>query len=171
MADENQVQNGQDEIAESGGKKSGMIIIILLVALIAAAALVFFVLYPKYKELTGTAEDTEQVQEEEKEKLTEIGQIYKISGLTVNPKNSMGRRFAVFDLALEYSDPLVNDKLNKFQPIILDRLLIYLRSKTIAEYSATDTIDKMRGDMKKLINEVLQEEVITNLYFTRFVLE
>lgn len=171
MAEENLEQNGQDAAVKSSGKKSGMIIIILLVALIAAAALVFFVLYPKYKELAGTAGETEQVQEEDNKNLQEIGQIYKISGLTVNPKNSMGRRFGVFDIALEYNDPLVSDKLNKFQPIILDRLLIYLRSKTVAEYSATDTIDKMREDMKNLINEVLKEEAITNLYFTRFVLE
>lgn len=161
----------QDGNASGGGKKTGLIIIILVVILIVAAVVVFFVLYPKYQELTGTADDTEQVQEEEKEKLPEIGMIYKINGLTVNPKNSMGRRFAVFDLALEYTDPVVNDKLNKFQPIILDRLLIYLRSKTIAEYSETDTVDKMREEMKTIINEVMQEEVIKNMYFTRFVLE
>lgn len=170
MAEENLENNEQNEGNKAGGKKTGLIIIILVVVLLLAAALVFFILYPKYQQLTGTKDETEQVQKEE-EKAAGIGLIYKISGLTVNPKNSMGRRFAVFDLALEYSDPQVNDRLNKFQPIILDRLLIYLRSKTIAEYSAPETIDKMRSEMKKIINEVLQQDIISNLYFTRFVLE
>ena len=170
MAEKNIEKNEQKENNEAGGKKTGLIIIVLVIILIAAAALVFFLLYPKYQQLTGANEETEQVQEEEV-KAPEVGLIYKISGLTVNPKLSMGRRFAVFDLALEYTDPLVNDQLNKFQPIILDRLLIYLRSKTIAEYSATETMDKMREDLKKIINDVLQQEVINNLYFTRFVLE
>ncbi len=176
--------NGQEqteELAEeevsAGSKKTVLIIIILAVMLVAATGVVYFVLYPMYQEMTGVAADSTAdstavlEDEDEDEGLPPLGQIFNMVNLTVNPKGSMGRRYAVIDLAVEYSDPEVGVKLAAYQPVILDGTLKYLRLKTVAEYSAAETMDSMRVDLKDLINDIIGDEAVTNLYFTRYVLE
>ena len=94
----------QEEEQESGGsKKASLLVIILAVMLIVAVGVVCFVLYPMYQEMTGGADSTAKaVVEEPEPKEIVVGKIFKIEGLTVNPKGSMGRRYVIFDIALEY---------------------------------------------------------------------
>ena len=160
----------QEETQAAGSKKSMLIVIILVVSLITALSLVYFVLYPKYQEMTGGADST-LVEEEPEKKEIVVGKLFKIEGLTVNPKNSMGRRFVVLDIVLEYQNEEDELKLNEFRPLIFDALLKYFRSKTVEHYSAQDAMEIMRVEIIVLVNEILPEEIITNLYFTRYMLE
>jgi len=165
-----QEQLEEEAPAASGSKKSMLIIIILAVSLIAALSLVYFVVYPKYQEITGGVDST-AAEEPEEEESAVVGLMYKIEGLTVNPKGSMGRRFVVVDIALEYHTEEGAAILKEFEPLVFDALLKYFRSKTVEEYSAQTAMEMMRVEIISLVNGILPEEIITNMYFTRYMLE
>ncbi len=170
MAELKKNGSGKEEPALPPKKKKGFLFLtIILVQIIAAIALVVFVIYPKFAGSTDPGAD-QQKEAGVKEGNT-LGTLFSISNLTVNPKGSMGRRFAVFEVALEVHDPKAVEKLTAYKPVIVDQFLKYLRSKTIEEYSNVQEMDAIRNDLKNIANSVIQEKVVTNLYFTRYVLE
>ncbi|HHJ53664.1 MAG TPA: flagellar basal body-associated FliL family protein [Caldithrix abyssi] len=166
MAEEEKEQQEQPKKS----KKGMMIAIIIAAQLIVAVLLVVFVIYPRmYPSAPGGEEVKEEQKKEEQGK--KLGPTYTISDLTVNPKGSMGRRFAVFEVVLEVNDPTVIDKLNQNKPVIVDQFLTYLRGKTVAELASLDQMKIIRNDLAEIVNRILDEDAVSNLYFTRFVLE
>ncbi len=159
-----------EEKAKSGGKKSMMLLIVGIVMIVLAAVLVIFVIFPKFQQMNGTAPE-EEVAEEVPEGPVQIGKILKIENITINPKGSQGRRFAVFEMALEYSNPELEPTLKTYMPIILDRYQTYLRTKTVRDLTTVSEIDSIRSDLKQIVVDLLKTDEITNLYFTRFVLQ
>ncbi len=167
MADEEK----KEEVKEkSGGKKSMLLLIVGVVMIVLAAVLVIFVIFPKYQQMNGGAVE-EEVAEEVPEGPTPIGKILKIENITINPKGSQGRRFAVFEMALEYSNPELEPTLKTYMPMILDRYQTYLRTKTVRDLTSVSEIDSIRSDLKQIVADMLKTDEITNLYFTRFVLQ
>ena len=179
MADEELIENEEENLEEeetfmpSGGKKTIIILSLGGLLIVVAIILVVFVIYPKYQQMMGVETDeTEEVEEiEEPEGPLQVGEIYKIEGLTINPRGTLGSRFAVFEVALEYENPELAATLTTLKPIIMDRYLTYLRTKTVMELSRPTLVDSIRADLKKIINDMLNNDEIVNLYFTRFVLE
>lgn len=159
----------QPEPAEKQKKKKKWPLIagIITVQVIAAILLVVFFLFPRYQQWTGAGEIEEPVKEAKKE----LGYIYTISDLTINPKNSMGRRFAVFEIALEVKDNKSIEELKKYHPILMDRCISYFRTKTVAELSAQIQMNVIKDDLKMIVNQLIGYDAVSDLYFTRFVLE
>ncbi len=169
MADGEEIKEEKGK-EKSGGKKSMILLIIGVVMIVLAAVLVIFVIFPKYQQMNGGAAE-EEVAEEVPEGPVPIGKILKIENITINPKGSQGRRFAVFEMALEYSNPELEPTLKTYMPIILDRYQTYLRTKTVRDLTSVSEIDSIRSDLKEIVVDMLKTDEITNLYFTRFVLQ
>ncbi len=169
MADGEEIKEATGK-EKSGGKKSMILLIIGVVMIVLAAVLVIFVIFPKYQQMNGGAAE-EEVAEEVPEGPVPIGKILKIENITINPKGSQGRRFAVFEMALEYSNPELEPTLKTYMPIILDRYQTYLRTKTVRDLTSVSEIDSIRSDLKEIVVDMLKTDEITNLYFTRFVLQ
>jgi len=172
----------EEEVQESfqpKGKKGLLITVILLVQVIIAAALVYFILLPKFmdKKEPAATEEEKTKESAEKEKAgsetqkKELGVIHKITSLTVNPKDSMGRHYAVLDIGLEIMSEEQLDGLKKYEPIIIDRYISYLRNKTMNELATEATQSVMKADMMHMVNSLLADSVVTNIYFTKYILE
>ena len=174
MAEDEKSTAGEEQNVEAkgkpGGKKTMLLLIVGIVMIVVAALLVVFIIYPKYQQISGAAPE-EEVAEEVPEGPVKIGKILKIENITINPKGSQGRRFAVFEMALEYSNPELEPTLKTYMPIILDRYQTYLRTKTVKDLTSVSEIDSIRSDLKQIVVDMLKTDEITNLYFTRFVLQ
>ncbi len=172
MEDEKAVENEKEQESSEevypGKKKNwGLIIGVVLVQLIVAVFIIKFLVFPNEGESSESVEEEAEQVEETKE----MGFIYKISNLTINPKNSMGRRFAVFEIALEVEEAATVEELKKYHPIIVDRFIGYFRTKTVLELSSQESLVTIKSDLKNIVNKIMLEEVVNNLYFTRYVLE
>ncbi len=160
-------EQNQDAFGQPKKKKTGLIIVIGIVQLVAAVLLVWFFLYPRY-----LSDNQAQAEESKEEPKQEIGSLYKITDITVNPKNTMGRRFAVFEVTLEVHSEEVKKELDKFKPIIKDRFIGYFRTKTVGELASHTMWDQIKSDLKGIVNQTLgRKEAVRQLYFTRYVLE
>lgn len=168
MPEEEKTNNAAEGAKAKSDTKLPLIIGMVLLQIIAAAAIAYFVILPKFEEVTNPA-GGEQVAE--KPEPYELGYIYTISDLTVNPKGSMGHRFAVFEIALEVKEQPVLKELEKYHPIIVDKFLSYFRTKSVEELTTPVHIRAIKEDLKLMVNEILAKKAVINLYFTRYVLE
>jgi len=169
-SEDEEIQEGEEEQESPKKKKWIFLSGVILVPLVAAALLVIFVLFPKYQVWSQTQPKEVEEKKEEKKK-EEIGVIYKITDLTVNPKSSMGRHVAVFEIALEVSNQGEADNLKRYHPIIMDQFIGYFRTKTNLELSTETFLPIMKRDLIKIANDILQEDSVYELYFTRYIVE
>jgi flagellar FliL protein len=167
MADEEIVENEQEK-KSSGSKKTILIAAIIAIQVILAIVVVVFVILPKINAPEAEGEAAEAAEETIKK---ERGLIYKVSDITLNPKGTMGKRFAVFEVALEVKTQEDLDKLSPLHAYIVDRFITYLRTKTVRELADHEQLPVFKEDLKNIANEEIGEDLVMTAYFTRFVLE
>jgi flagellar basal body-associated protein FliL len=178
MADDEN-KNNENEIHEEGlsdyekgeqKKKKIMYIIIFAVQLVLAFVLIKFFIIPWYSD--DQPENVEDEQIEQSSLKEKIGQIYTISDLTVNPKDSRGRRFAIFEIALSIpEDPAVTEEIKKYEVILRDKYIQYFRSKTIPELSVDTALVDIKSDLMNITNEFMGKKVVNDIFFTQFILQ
>ena len=173
MADEKQ-QTDAAPVEEK--KKSNILLYVGLFAaqLVVAALLVWFVLLPYLDASRPSSPQEEQAQEEmaeEEDESGELGPSITIESLTVNPRNSGGRRMLNMQVVMEIVDEEKVDQVKNHEPIIRSTLLRFFRSKTVQELSVPTALDSLPVSVKKLINETLPgKKSVKNVFFTRFII-
>ncbi|HHE54501.1 MAG TPA: flagellar basal body-associated FliL family protein [Caldithrix abyssi] len=148
--------------------KWGLIISLFFVQILLAVVLVYFLILPRLSPASSNNSTKEEIAKTESK---EPGILVTIDNLTINPKGSYGRRYAVFEVALEVPDEDAKKEIEKFKPKIVDSYILYLRSKTIEELTVKLDIELMKKEMIDQVNKILGKPLVQNLYFTRFVLE
>lgn len=178
MAEEEKIeeQEQQEEVFDDKKKKKIIYLAVILVQLIIAGFLIWKFVWPEYEELQGIDETLaevkgESVDEDEESEPKELGVMYQIENLTVNPKGTRGMRFAVFEFSLEVPGEETVLELDKYKTVLIDNYIKYFRSRSIVELSKDSMTDSLKLDIARITNEVLGEKVVQNVYFTRFVLE
>lgn len=167
MADEEIMP--QPELKENKSKKLMIYGGIGLAQVIVAFVLVYFIIYPKYLEWTQGGGSTQE--EIEKKERKPLGLLYTISSLTINPRDSRGNRFAVFEVVLELEDEETKVLVTQYEPVIVDRMLAFLRTKSVDELSFLNLTTDIKTELMHITNEILVDKKVINIYFTRFVLE
>ncbi len=150
--------------------KWGLIIGLFFAQVVVAVILVYFLILPRLAP-SSKGQGDEAKNEKVEVKSKEPGVLVDIKNLTINPKGSYGRRYAVFEVALEVPDEEAKAELEKFKPKIIDAFLLYLRSKSVEDLTVNLDIELMKHEMVTKANEILGQPLVQNLYFTRFVLE
>jgi flagellar basal body-associated protein FliL len=178
MADEEIKKNEEEQTSEGLSdyekgeqkKKKVMYLIIFIVQIVLAFVLIKFFVIPWYND--SQSENIEDIKTEQSPQKAKIGQIYTISDLTVNPKDSRGRRFAIFEIALSIpDDPEVAEEIKKYEVILRDKYIQYFRSKTVADLSVDTAMVTIKADIMNLTNNILGQGTIEDIYFTRFILQ
>ncbi len=166
-------ENPEQEPAPVSKKKKGwkFYLILIVAQLVVAMVLVKFIIYPKYSNWAQQKQLEKLTRKKEPEKQKEMGFTYKISDMTTNPQNSMGTRFAVFEIVLEVPKQEDLDELKKYDPVIRDKFIKYFRSKSVSELSYVSFMDSSKADLKGIVDSILQQNMVEHVYFTRFVLQ
>lgn len=81
--------------------KWGLIISLFFVQILLAVVLVYFLILPRLSPASSNNSTKEEIAKTESK---EPGILVTIDNLTINPKGSYGRRYAVFEVALEVPD-------------------------------------------------------------------
>jgi len=175
---------------ESGSteKKSSnllMIIIIVVLVLIIILGAVAFLL------LSGGEEVQQQTQEpqaqerssaqtkrapssgdfEDNRKLSEIGVLYPLDTFTVNLKSDAGRRFLKVTMSLELDNTNLSLELDAKSPVIRDRVIRILTSKTLEEISSKKGKQKVSEQIMDTLNAMISDGKLKGIYFTEFVIQ
>lgn len=176
----------EEESAPAEKKSSNLlmiIIIIVLVLIIILGAVAFFL-------LSGDDEDMQQSAPQTKEKvvtkqkrsissndldesrqLSDIGVLYPLDTFTVNLKSDAGRRYLKVTMSLELEGAELSLELDAKSPVLRDRIIRILTSKTLEEISSKKGKQKVSNQIMDTLNAMISDGTIKGIYFTEFVIQ
>ncbi len=183
----------KEEITEEGSapkeKKSShlliIIIIVMLILIIIIGAVVAVLLMsgndgameaaavPQAKEKTVSKSTTRSSSSSfnDARKLDEIGILYSLDTFTVNLKSDSGRRYLKTTIFLELEDEELNLELDAKAPVLQDKIIRILSSKTLEEVSSKKGKQKVSEQITNTLNAMLTDGKIKAIYFTTFVIQ
>ena len=180
----------QTEESETKEKKSGsnmlmIIIIIVLVLIIIAGAVVAVLLMngdetatnkgtPQVKEKTINKPNRNNIQNQamnDERPLDEIGTLYPLDPFTVNLRSDSDRRYLKTAISLELSGPDLSTELDKKKPVLRDRIIRILSSKTLAEVASRKGKQKLSDQIMNTLNAMITKGQVKGIYFTEFVIQ
>jgi flagellar FliL protein len=185
MADEENKE--EEEGSTKEGKKSGnmimIIIIVVLILIIIAGAVAAILLMdgddevqieqsaPKVQERTTSSRSSRSSSDFESRKLSDIGILYPLDTFTVNLKSDAGRRYLKATIALELNGEELSIELDNKSPVIRDRIIRILSSKTLEEISSKKGKKKVSEQIVDTLNAMIVDGNVKGIYFTEFVIQ
>jgi len=97
--------------------------------------------------------------------------VYAIKDIVVNPAGTGGTRFLSVSLGFELGSPELSYEFEAREPMVRDALITILSSKTVAELTDTKQKEITRYQIKKRLEQILETDQITGVYYTDFVLQ
>lgn len=179
----------KEEQEEQGQKKSSnmlMIIIIAVLVLIIVIGAVLAVVLMNSEEEQAANRSTYQTQgqpvttqssrrsspiTEGNRRLSEIGILYPLDTFTVNLKSDAGRRYLKATLSLELSGEELSIELDAKAPVVRDRIIRILTSKTLEEISSKKGKQKVSNQIMDTLNAIVSDGHVQGIYFTEFVIQ
>jgi flagellar FliL protein len=101
----------------------------------------------------------------------EIGEIYTMTGLIVNPKESRGSKHLLVDIGLETKDKKVMEELLKIDPLIRDNLNTFFAAQRLEILQDITYREKLRKRVQEIVNYHLTEGKVDEVFFTQYVLQ
>ena len=184
MAEE---ESTEEEVPEK--KKSGnmlmIIIIVVLILIILGGAVVAILLMGNDEEAPQQQQQISAPQTQERgakrsvtpttymdsRKLSEIGILYPMDTFTVNLKSDAGRRYLKVTLSLELEGEELSIELDANAPVLRDRIIRILTSKTLEEISSKKGKQKVSAQIMDTLNSMISDGHIKGIYFTEFVIQ
>jgi flagellar FliL protein len=162
-----------------------IIIIVVLVFIIILGAVGFLLLSggdeeveqqrvePQTKEkTTSTTRRASQSSDfDDSRKLSDIGILYPLDTFTVNLKSDAGRRFLKVTMSLELDGSELSLELDAKSPVIRDRVIRILTSKTLEEISSKKGKQKVSQQIMDTLNAMISDGTVKGIYFTEFVIQ
>ncbi len=183
MAEE---ESTEQESAPQEKKSSNMlmiIIIVVLILIIIGGAVVALLLMGDDEEVVTQA--TPQAKERsvsqtrksssrnsnDSRKLSDIGILYPLDTFTVNLKSDAGRRYLKVTMSLELEGEELSLELDNKSPVLRDRVIRILTSKSLEEISSKKGKQKVSDQIMDTLNAMISDGQIKGIYFTEFVIQ
>ena len=180
-----------EETATEAKKSKNLLMIVIIVVLfliiIAGAAVAFLLMGDDEKEQasqqnieqsvektqqrsssTRTREDSDEI---DNRKFSQIGILYPLDTFTVNLKSDAGRRYLKTTISLELNGKELSMELDSKAPVIRDRIIRILTSKTLEEISSKKGKQKVSEQIVDTLNSMITDGSVRSVYFTEFVIQ
>jgi len=169
-------------------KKSNMLMIIIIVVLVLIIVIgaVIGILFMGDDE-EPQSNNSSQMREQPKQKtkrsssssanydssrqLNEIGILYPLDTFTVNLKSDSGQRYLKVTMSLELEGEELSLELDSKSPVLRDRIIRILTSKTLEEISSKKGKFKVETQIMDTLNAMITDGQIRGIYFTEFVIQ
>jgi len=175
-----------EETAPAEKKSSNMLMIIIIVVLfliIIIGGVVAFLLMGDDEEEMASQPKQERSQPQRKmansagsnyentRQLSDIGILYPLDTFTVNLKSDAGRRYLKVSVTLELEGEELSLELDAKSPVLRDRIIRILTSKTLEEISSKKGKQKVSDQIQNTLNAMISDGTIRGIYFTEFVIQ
>lgn len=108
---------------------------------------------------------------EDTRSLSDIGILYPLDTFTVNLKSDAGRRYLKATMSLELEGEELSLELDAKAPVLRDRIIRILTSKTLEEISSKKGKLKVSQQIMDTLNAMITDGKIKGIYFTEFVIQ
>lgn len=160
-----------------------IVIIIVLVLIIVLGAIGFLLLSSgdeevqqaptqvQEKTISQSKKSSQSSEYDDSRKLSDIGILYPLDTFTVNLKSDAGRRYLKVTMSLELDGSELSLELDAKSPVIRDRVIRILTSKTLEEISSKKGKQKVSTQIMDTLNAMIADGTIKGIYFTEFVIQ
>ncbi len=163
-----------------------IIIIVILILIILIGAVVGILLMDDSDDESTSSTPVEKVKEKsttstkrvssnpelaDSRQLSEIGMLYPLDTFTVNLKSDAGRRYLKVTMSLELEGEELSLELDAKSPVLRDRIIRILTSKTLEEISSKKGKQKVSAQVMDTLNAMIADGEIKGIYFTEFVIQ
>lgn len=142
-----------------------LVVTVLLVLTIGLAA-GFFMMWSKISTLNTPGNPATATQGQ-----ATLGALFSLDTFIVNLADQERSRYLRVTMDLELEAAADVGKLNERLPQIRDRILMILPSKRFADIASMEGKTALRDEIINKINGLFPENVITNIFFTEFVVQ
>jgi flagellar protein FliL len=126
----------------------------------------------KGKEDKGKKEEAAKPKEKKSEGKGEGNAVvYAIKDIVVNPAGTSGSRFLSVSFGFELESQAAATEFEAREPLVRDVLITILSSKTMAELTDAREKEVMRVQIKKRLQQLLNSDEPSAVYYTDFVLQ
>lgn len=146
-----------------------LVIAVMLILTIGLAG-GFFMMWSKLSEMNNTANasvDTQPVQSQ----TGQLGPLFSLDTFIVNLADVERSRYLRVTMDLELASATDTSKLNDRLPQVRDRILMILPSKTFDEIASMEGKKALRDEIIDKLNNLFPTAVVTNIFFTEFVVQ
>jgi flagellar FliL protein len=164
----------EDQQKSGGGLKKGLIIV--AVQAVVAYFLATIVIVPMLVGKANASETQNSAKETSQEQVvdssyTNVGPIFNVDDIIVNPANSDGERYVVVNMALELTSEEMQAEVEKRVPIIRDVAIQLLSSVPIDSMDGAENKLKLKNRFTSEIKKVLPPGSLRRVYFTSFIIQ
>jgi len=177
--------NPEEESAPKEKKSGNMLMIIIIVVLILIIVIGGIVTFMLMGDDEEPQQSTHQVKEQRKasksnsngakydnsRQLSDIGILYPLDTFTVNLKSDAGRRYLKVTMSLELEGEELSLELDAKSPVLRDRIIRILTSKTLEEISSKKGKQKVSQQIMDTLNSMISDGTVKGIYFTEFVIQ
>lgn len=182
MAEEQSTE--EDAPAEKKSSNMLMIVIIVVLILIIIGGAVVALLLMGGDDEAATNQSAPQAKQRsdsqakrssgnyiDSRKLNDIGILYPLDTFTVNLKSDAGRRYLKVTMSLELEGDELSLELDNKSPVLRDRVIRILTSKSLEEISSKKGKQKISEQIMDTLNAMISDGRIKGIYFTEFVVQ
>ncbi len=160
-----------------------IIIIVVLILIIILGAVAFLLLSGGDEQAQNQAPQTQErgttqtkrapssSNMEDSRLLSDIGILYPLDTFTINLKSDAGRRYLKTTMSLELDNSNLSLELDAKSPVVRDRVIRILTSKTLEEISSKRGKQKVSEQIMDTLNAMISDGTIKGIYFTEFVIQ
>lgn len=98
------------------------------------------------------------------------GILISVGEFTTNVEDVGGNRYLKVEVFLEVQDKKVTKNIEESMPVIKDVILDILASKSVADLDVRNR-DHLKDEIKQKINDKLGQDMVSNVYFTNFIMQ
>jgi len=138
----------------------------ILAALAAGAfAVVLFVVRPMFPPPAPSNVAREPVSQK-------FGRVVALDSVVVNVAQTEGRRYLKITVHLEVpEDEKIAKEVEQRKPQLLDLIVATLTKKSLAEVTAPEALDRLRGEVLERMTQALGPERVRQVFITEFVVQ
>lgn len=144
-----------------------LVVAVLLVVTLGLAG-GFFMMWNKLSALNTQSNAAAQNQQGQ---TAALGKLFPLDTFIVNLADQERSRYLRVTMDLELLAPADSEKLNQRLPQVRDRILMLLPSKRFADIASTEGKTALRDEMIGKLNGLFPGTVVTNIFFTEFVVQ
>ena len=142
--------------------------IVLVITIGLAAA--FFMVWSKLSSLNTQANAGMGSEAGQVEAAT-LGPLFSLDTFIVNLADEKRNRYLRVTMDLELVDAMDSDKLTERLPQVRDSILMILPSKRFVEIASMEGKAALRDEIIAKLNSLYAKEVVSNIFFTEFVVQ
>ena len=99
------------------------------------------------------------------------GLYYSIENLIINPAESEGERYLLISITFEMNNSTALSQIERKKAQIVDRINTLLSQRTVSQVKSINDRIEIKKEIIMVINELLNQKAVRNLYFTKFVMQ